>query len=425
MDNERTPEPDWVHHAIWWRLYPLGFVGAVPEPPTGAVLPNEHRLSRILGWLDHVVELGASGIALGPIFASESHGYDTVDHYQLDSRLGEDADFDRLVAEARSRGLRIQLDGVFNHVSRRHIAVESGWLLEIDDHPVPFEGHDILLTLDHNRTEVQEYVIGVMRHWLDRGVDSWRLDAAYAVPPEFWAKVLPEVRRTHPEVWFEAEVIHGDYPEFVTASTADTVTQYELWKAIWSSISDRNFHELAWSLTRHNEMLETFIPATFVGNHDVTRIASQIANARHLEHAIVLLSLLGGTPTVYAGDEFGMRAVKEERFGGDDSIRPEFPASPTELSDREEHILALHRRLLGLRRRHAWLHSATTEVLEVENERLRIRLAAGSDALVATLNLSEESMPIGPGATLEEDDATRATPDTVAPHGWRIESATG
>ena len=103
-----------MEHVIWWQVYPLGFVGAYPtETPPG---PDEHRLRRIVEWLDHVIELGASGLALGPIFASRTHGYDTTDHYRIDPRLGDDGDFDHLVAEAHGRGLRVLLDGVFNHV---------------------------------------------------------------------------------------------------------------------------------------------------------------------------------------------------------------------------------------------------------------------------------------------------------------------
>ena len=101
-------------HAIWWQVYPLGFVGAFPAG--SAPGPDEHRLRRLVAWFDHAIELGASGIALGPIFASRTHGYDTTDHFRIDPRLGDDADFDYVVAEARGRGLRILLDGVFNHV---------------------------------------------------------------------------------------------------------------------------------------------------------------------------------------------------------------------------------------------------------------------------------------------------------------------
>ena len=241
-------EPDWVRHAIWWHVYPLGAVGAYPGEPPG---PDEHRLRRLVSWLDHVVALGASGLLLGPVFASTTHGYDTVDHLRIDPRLGDDTDFDDLVAEAHGRGVKVLLDGVFNHVgrdsaiARRSVDALEGrsddevWLLrDADGAFVGFEGHGALVTLDHAHPSVVDYVVRVMNHWLDRGADGWRLDAAYAVPTTFWAQVLPRVRAEHPDAWFVAEVIHGDYPAFVQESTVDSVTQYELWKAIWSSLTD-------------------------------------------------------------------------------------------------------------------------------------------------------------------------------------------
>ena len=152
------------------------------------------------------------------------------------------------------------------------------------------------------------------------------------------------------------------------------MTQYELWKAIWSSIEDANLWELAWSLKRHDEFLDTFVPMTFVGNHDVTRIASKIADPRHLAHALVVLFTVGGTPSVYAGDELGFTGVKEEREGGDDAVRPEFAADgPGRRRTSAAAILRLHQDLIGLRRRHPWLHRARTTQVELANERVRLR----------------------------------------------------
>lgn len=160
-------EPAWIAHAIWWRVYPLGFVGAYPAPTGGPPASDEHRLRRIVPWLDHVVELGASGVALGPIFASSSHGYDTVDHFRIDPQLGDHADFDELVAQAHARGLRVQLDGVVNHIGREHplaaTALREGpgsdaarWLqTSAGGGFVSFEGHDTLLTLNHDEPRVQ------------------------------------------------------------------------------------------------------------------------------------------------------------------------------------------------------------------------------------------------------------------------------
>ncbi|OBJ97807.1 alpha-amylase [Mycolicibacterium fortuitum] len=420
------PEPGWVAHAIWWQIYPLGFVGAFPadQPPSA----DEHRLRRIVGWLDHAVQLGASGLALGPIFASRTHGYDTTDHFRIDPRLGDDDDFDHLVSEARRRGLRILLDGVFNHVGTdfaRYRDGDTSWFHQRPNGFGTFEGHGELITLNHANPEVVAYTADVMAHWLRRGADGWRLDAAYAVPDRFWAQVLPSVRQEFPEAWFVGEVIHGDYSGTVGASTFDSVTQYELWKAIWSSLNDGNFHELDWALKRHNEFLETFVPLTFVGNHDVTRIASQLENSAHLEHALVLLLTTGGTPSIYAGDESAYRGVKEERRGGDDAVRPEFTDAPEDSDS-----LRLHQYLIGLRRRHPWLHTAKTFPMLLTNTRYVYRTSAGSESLIVALNIDDAPLSLAP-ADLElasgrviagsgappQDDITHAE---VPPHGWLI-----
>lgn len=431
-------EPGWVRHAIWWHIYPLGFVGAFPAPlPPEA---GEHRLRRVTEWLDHVVALGASGIALGPVFASRTHGYDTTDHYRIDPRLGDDADFDDLIAHAHDRGVRVLLDGVFNHVGpdfARYRAARDGddaamrWFHRSRDRAFhTFEGHGDLITLNHGNPDVVDYVADVMTHWLDRGADGWRLDAAYAVPPRFWEKVLPRVRERHPDAWFVGEVIHGDYPAVVAQSGFDAVTQYELWKATWSGLNDGNFHELDWALRRHNEFLDTFIPQTFIGNHDVTRIATRIDDPRHVAHALVLLMTVGGVPTIYGGDEFGFHGLKEERAGGDDAVRPEFGAPPLQADEAGAQMFALHQYLIGLRRRQPWLHTARTTALQLDNQHYLYETRHGDDALLVALNLTDEPLPV-PLRDVGRDRArvlagTAAPPDdvvtdaVVAPHGWLI-----
>ncbi|WP_102143774.1 alpha-amylase family protein [Mycobacterium hubeiense] len=416
-------EPGWVEHAIWWQIYPLGFVGAYPAdpPPT----PDQHRLRRIVEWFDHAIDLGASGLALGPVFASRSHGYDTTDHYRIDPRLGDDTDFEYLIAEAHRRGLRILLDGVFNHVGTDF--VHDTWFRRGGSGGFDtFEGHGDLIALDHDNPEVAAYAVDVMRHWLDRGADGWRLDAAYAVPDAFWAQVLPQVRHTHPDAWFVGEVIHGDYAARVRAASFDSVTQYELWKAIWSSLNDGNFFELDWAMQRHNEFLDEFVPMTFVGNHDVTRIASQLENPQHLEHALVLLFTVGGTPSIYAGDESAYRGVKEERFGGDDAVRPEFASPPSSPGD----VFRLHQYLVGLRRRHPWLHTAKTSALRLSNSQYVYETRMGSDAFVVALNIDDAPLGLslpelglgsgrlvaGSGAPPQADIVST----DVSPHGWVI-----
>src|SRR3954453_23312793 len=434
--------PDWVQDAVGWHVYPPGFVGVGRgAPPDGA---GPSRLGRLTGWLDYVVELGANGLALGPVFASSTHGYDTVDHRRIDPRLGDDADFDALVAAAHDRGLRVLLDGVFNHVGRGHPAfravLEQGpgaptadwfrlrWPHGTDAEPDydTFEGHGQLVALDHSSPAVADWVTEVMTHWLDRGADGWGLDAASAVPASFWAGVLPRVRERHPDAYVVGEVIHGDYVRVVRESGMDSVTQYELWKAVWSSLNDGTLHELAHALGRHDGFLESFVPLTFVGNHDVTRIASRLTDVRHLPHALAVLFTVGGTPSVYAGDEQAVTGGKGDRAGGDDPVRPAFPATPAQLAPFGEPTHRLHQELIGVRRRHRWLHRARTTPLHRDNRQLSYAVTDGSERLVGGLNRADGAAVLpapGAGALLAGAGRVRqpGTDRALAEldgHGW-------
>jgi cyclomaltodextrinase / maltogenic alpha-amylase / neopullulanase len=433
---------NWIEDAVWWHIYPLGFGGG--EREAAACPEMQHRLGRIVGWLDYAVDLGVSGLLLAPIFASSTHGYDTTDHFEIDRRLGDSADFDTLVKEARRRGLRLILDGVFNHVGQEFPAFqralaggptskEASWFHltwpQAGGEPdyAAFEGHRQLVTLNHANPEVAAYVARVMNHWLDRGADGWRLDAAYAVPREFWRNVLPQVRAAHRDVYIFGEVIHGDYTAFVHETGVDAVTQYELWKAIWSSLNSGNFFELAWALKRHNTFLEAFVPQTFIGNHDVTRIASQLSDERHLAHALVILMTCGGTPSVYAGDEQAFRGIKENRPGGDDAIRPTFPATSSGLAPFGWPVYRLHQEVIGLRRKHPWLHRAQSRVVELRNTDLLYEAFTDNERLWVALNIADAPVTrtIDAAAGKLAGDVTVSTKSgktelTLPPHGWGI-----
>lgn len=406
----RPEQPSWIDHCLWWQVYPLGATGAPIRPEPGAGRPDAivSRLDRLEPWLDYAIELGANGLSLGPIFASTTHGYDTTDHFRIDPRLGDDAAFDRLAQACRRRGLALMLDGVLNHVGADHplfLAARDGGpqrsLFRFKDSDgargadgpgyATFEGHESLAALNHDSQEIRDLAVKVLTHWLDRGATAWRLDAAYAVPPAFWAGVLPAVRQRHPEAWFVGEVIHGDYPAFVKDSTVDTVTQYELWKAVWSSLNDVNFYELDWCLQRHNDLLDSFVPATFIGNHDVTRIASRVGGAK-AALALAVLMTVGGVPTIYYGDEQAFRGVKTETFGGDDEVRLALPDDPGGLAPAGAWMYRLHQELIGLRRRHPWLVRARTERTSLDNPHLAYD-AVGPEGQRLHVSLSLEPRP--------------------------------
>jgi glycosidase len=259
-----------------------------------------------------------------------------------------------------------------------------------------------------------------MEHWLDRGVDGWRLDAAYAVEPAFWKAAMDRMRGRHPAAWFVGEVIQGSYPDFLAESGLDAVTQYELWKAIWSSINDGNFFELAWALERHASF---GLPMTFVGNHDVTRIASRLDDPRHLAHALVVLFLASGVPSVYYGDEQAFRGVKEDRFGGDDAVRPAFPASPADLAPYGWPTYRLHERLIGFRRRHPWLATASLTPAHLTNTAVALTASGDGRRVLALLNVGdgEYTFPVdATGLYLAESDGSPTDLLTVPGHAWAI-----
>jgi cyclomaltodextrinase / maltogenic alpha-amylase / neopullulanase len=397
----------WFEQALFWHIYPLGFLGA-EKSALLADFQAMHRLRELDPWLDYLHDLGCNGLLLGPIFSSETHGYDTIDHYQIDARLGTTEDLGALIEGCKRRGVRVVLDGVFNHVGRqfgpfqdvknnRQSSRYRDWF-RIDWAKTQtadgftygnFEGHSQLVAFNHRNPEVIEYVIGVMNHWLQFGIDGWRLDAAYAVPTEFWRVVSAAVREKHPQCWLLGEVIQGDYKRFISAGGLDSVTQYELWKAMWSSLNDRNFFELSHALNRHNDFAKEFSPNVFLGNHDVTRIATQLINEKHIGHSLAILLTVPGIPSIYAGDEQAFRGRKEHRAGGDDEIRPAFPGQPAELSPLGKPTYSLYEELLGLRNENSWITKSQLTVITLNNLQLIYETRLADKLFVIALNISD------------------------------------
>ncbi len=399
-------EPAWVRDAIFWHLYPLGALGA-PDTLTEADPERgsdgiAHRLPRLLPWLDHLVSIGCNGLLLGPVFTAASHGYDTLDHFTIDPRLGDEADMQALIDACHERGIRVGFDGVFNHVGRDHELAKG----RLDDPATTyFEGHSGLVNLDFNDPRSAELVTRVLQYWSERGVDCWRLDAAYAMNASIWREILPPIRQQFPQLYIFGEVIHGDYPAIVAAADFDAVTQYELWKAVWSSLNDANFFELAHALARHAEFCQSFTPQTFLSNHDVTRIATQLTCAENLPLAVALLAFLPGTPSIYYGDEDGFTGTKYERLGGDAEIRPPLPETPVQLSELGRPVRAMYQELLGERRRRRWLHDAELSTSDLTNTTVAIHLRArtGEAGCTLALNCGQELAQIA-GRTVAAHD---------------------
>lgn len=431
---------DWIRSTVWWHVYPLGFFGAEKHALPMDAQPTP-RLRSFEPWLDYVSDLGCNGLLFAPLFASETHGYDTTDFYNLDARLGTNTDLIWLIERCRERNIRIVFDGVFNHVGRsfgpfqdvRHHRQGSrfaSWFLidwnnthnEDGFSYVNFEGHHRLVKLNHHNPEVVDYVVNVMNHWLGFGIDGWRLDAAYSVPHSFWQQVLDRVRQKFPDAWMLGEVIHGDYSNSVRQGHLESVTQYELWKSIWSALNDRNFFELSHALNRNNDFNNVFLPNVFIGNHDVTRIASELKDVRDVELALAVLCTIPGTPSIYYGDEQLWMARKEKRPGGDDAIRPAFPTLPQELTGNSS-TYDKYRELIWLRRNNAWIASARVKMITLTNQTFAYEIKFEGNKFLVALNVSDSDFRLHSSANMQLV-AGHAHSDaagwSVPSHGWAI-----
>lgn len=389
------------NQVAWWQVYPLGALSA-PIHERDFSTGVQHRLVKLTSWFEYVAGLGCTGILLAPIFESAAHGYDTLDHFNIDSRLGTNEDFDELVAAAKRHNLAIILDGVFNHVGRNHPLVTETLASQdfgadcpikidwVDGNPQChfWEGNTDLVELNHQSPKVFDLVVKAMKFWLAKGAAGWRLDVAYAIPDDFLSAVIDEVRKEFPDVFVLGEVIHGDYCDITKAKRLDSVTQYELWKAIWSSIKDHNMWELAWAITRHNELAvragkelgfnNPLAWQTFIGNHDVNRIASVVSDAGAALAAIFLFTL-PGLPSIYYGDEQGFRGVKGEGIYTDYQLRPPLPDSPDQLAGFGNWLRQLYQQLIGLRRENLWLTNSFVEVVDKTDTTITYRCFASQN----------------------------------------------
>ena len=333
----------WYDEAIFYHIYPLGLTGAPKQNTYGE---PEHRLNTLIPWISHIKETGCNAIYIGPLFESAGHGYETTDYKKLDSRLGTNEDLTNFVKECHGQGIRVILDGVFNHTGRDFFAFRDllknrenspykDWYCNVNfwgnneyNDGFSYEnwgGYNLLVKLNQHNPAVKDYICDVIRFWVSEfDIDGIRLDAADVLNFEYMRTLRHVSNEVKPEFWLMGEVIHGDYSRWVNEGTLHSVTNYHLHKALYSGHNDHNYFEIAHTVKRLYEMggcrpdgLKLY---NFVDNHDVERIYTKLANKAHFTPVHVLLYTLPGIPSVYYGSEFGIEGRKE-RFS-DDSLRP-------------------------------------------------------------------------------------------------------
>lgn len=332
----------WFDEAVIYQIYPLGLCGA-PEDNDGVETP---RILRLLDWVDHIQNTGADTVLLNPVFDSDRHGYDTRDYNRVDPRLGRGEDLARVCGAFHDAGLRVMLDGVFNHVGRGFWAFKDvqekrwdspykDWFhINFDGNTdrndgfwyEAWEGHNELVKLNLWNPAVVSHQFDAVRSWVDRyGIDGLRLDVAYCLPPEYLKQLRSFANTLKPDFVLMGETLHGDYNRWMGPELCHSVTNYECYKGLWSAFNSMNMFEIGHSLARQfgPEQWTLYKGAhllSFLDNHDVNRIASQLANPEHLRPAYALMFGMPGVPAVYYGSEWGIQGSKGR--GSDAALRP-------------------------------------------------------------------------------------------------------
>ncbi len=341
----------WFEPSFAYQIYPLGLCGA-PYENDGVVA---HRLRKLVddGWVDHMKKLGVTCLILNPVFDSLSHGYDTSDYTKVDCRLGTNEDLAELVAACHAAGIRVLLDAVFNHVGRGFWAfqdvrekrdrspyaawfnIDWGGNTEYDDgfSYATWQGVPYLIKLNHGCFDLNDYLVDVIRGWVrDFDIDGLRLDVAYCLEPGFIGylrRIANEISQERGEKFLLlGETMFGDYNRWMGDDLCDTVTNYECYKGLWSSMNAANMHEVAYALERQSgshpwDLYTGKHLLDFVDNHDVPRIATQLEDKAQLRPLYGLLFGMAGVPCVYYGSEWGIEG--EQKFG-DHELRPALDA---------------------------------------------------------------------------------------------------
>lgn len=330
----------WAYESVFYQIYPLGFCGAPFE--NDGVLTS--RILKVKDWTEHIKKLGANAIYFSPIFESDTHGYNTRDYRKIDCRLGTNEDFKEVCEHLHKNGIKIVLDGVFNHAGRGFFAFQDvvknrensrylSWFnINLNGNSnyndglwyEGWEGNYDLVKLNLGNEEVVQYLLESVRFWIDNfDIDGIRLDVAYCLSPEFVSRLRSFCDGLKEDFFLVGEMLHGDYNRLMNDSMLHSVTNYECYKGLYSSFNSMNMFEINhsllrqfgpenWTLYKGKHLL------CFVDNHDVSRVASILTNKKHLPLIYALLFGMPGIPCVYYGSEWGAEADKSQ---GDPALR--------------------------------------------------------------------------------------------------------
>lgn len=333
----------WAYETSFYQIYPLGFCGA-PYENDGKL---EHRILKVIDWIPHLKKLGIGAVLFNPVFESDTHGYNTRDYKKIDVRLGTNEDFAKVCKALHEEGIRVILDGVFNHAGRGFFGFadvcEKKWESAYKDwFNINFDGNSNyndglwyegwegnydLVKFNLKNPQVTDYLLESIRMWVKEfDIDGLRLDVAYCLDQDFIRTLRRETTALKQDFYLTGEMIGGDYNRIMGDDLCHSATNYECYKGMHSALNSMNLFEIVHSLLRQ------FGPEnwtlyrgrhlqSFVDNHDVSRIASVLKRPEHLKLIYTLMFGMPGIPTIYYGSEWGEKADKSM---GDPALRPSF-----------------------------------------------------------------------------------------------------
>ncbi len=403
---------EWVKESVFYHIYPLGAFGC-PRENKGEETKG-HRILKLINWIPHLNELGVNAIYLGPIMESSTHGYDTVDYYNIDSRLGSNDDFKKVVKACHDNGIRVVLDGVFNHVGRGHKAfvdvlqnrensIYRDWIAGLNfggnnwhNDGLSYEcwaGAEELVKLNHWCEDVDNHILNAVAMWIDEfDIDGLRLDAADCIERGFFKRLKAFTDNKKQSFWLMGEIIHGDYNIYVNEEMLDAVTNYECWKGIYSSHNDHNYFEINYAMKRQWGQGGLYVGKylyNFVDNHDVNRIYTLLTEKENIYPVYTLLFTMPGIPSIYYGSEWGIEGDKKSG-DGDYTLRPEIDINKMNNPDLIDHIKLLSE----IRKSSPALQLGTYEEVQVRNETLVFARVYGDDYAIVALNSTAEKKPL-------------------------------
>ena len=396
----------WYESAVFYHIYPIGYFGC----PRVNDLSSEptHKILRVIDDIPHIKELGCNAIYFGPIFESVAHGYDTIDYRTVDRRLGTNDDFKKVCEALHENGIKVVLDGVFNHVGRdfwafkdvrehKFSSANKDWF-HLRDGNSPYndgfyyegwEGHYELVKLNLYNPDVKGYLKDTITFWKNEfGIDGLRLDVAYCLDENFLKELRGHCKWLSEDFFLLGETLHGDYNRWANDQMLDSVTNYECYKGLFSSFNDMNMFEIAHSINRQFGSENWCIYRgkhlyTFVDNHDVTRVASILKVKEHLPLIYTLMFMMPGIPSVYYGSEFGIEGDK--RGGGDDVLRPEFNLEKMKNEGLRD-MTKLIGKLSDIEKNHPAAAMGDYKQVQLTNRQYAFSRSADGETLVTVIN---------------------------------------